>query len=359
MPVWHLAGNETNTMVGFPSIQLIADAILKDIPGFDVEKAFEAMKAYEMLDERGLKQIRELGYIPADQELESVAKAMEYCISDWSIAQAAKKLGKMDDYEHFLKRSQGYRQYFDAGTEFFRGKKADGEWRTPFNPLWSTHREDDYCEGNAWQYLWMVPHDFEGLFALFPSMEAAENKLDSTFTVPYDGGPNSSPDISGLIGQYAQGNEPNHSTIYAYAYMGKQWKTAKLARQIMDDFFDNTPEGLCGNEDMGQMSAWYVFNALGFYPANPVNGAFVLGSPVFEKVTFPVGEGKDFTVVTKNNSKENIYIQSVKLNGKEYTKAYITYRDIMDGGKLEMVMGPQPNEAFGAGAEDRPVSEML
>ena len=358
VPVWHLAGNETDCMVGFGSVQVIADAILKGIPGFDVEKAYHAIVSYAKLDERGLKQIREKGYIPADGEWESVAKALEYCISDWSIAQVAKKLGKQEDYEYFIERSKNYRHYFDTTDRFMKGKLADGSWRTPFNPDYSTHRGDDFCEGNAWQYTWMVPHDFEGLFALFPSPEAAEAKLDSTFTVPYDGGPNASPDISGLIGQYAQGNEPNHSTIYAYAYLGKQWKTAKLARQIMDEFFTDAPDGLCGNEDAGQMSAWYVFNALGFYPANPANGAFVLGSPVFDKVTFPVSGGKTFTVIAENNGPQNIYIQSASLNGKPYTKAYITYRDIMDGGELKLVMGPQPNEAFGAAPEDRPRSVM-
>lgn len=358
VPVWHLAGNETDCMVGFPSVQVIADAILKDIPGFDVEKAYGAIAMYSRLNERGLKQVRERGYIPADEEGESVAKALEYCISDWSIAQVAKKLGKQEDYDYFIERSKNYKNYFDTTDCFMKGKLADGSWRTPFNPDYSTHRGDDFCEGNSWQYTWLVPHDFEGLFALFPSPEAAEAKLDSTFTVPYDGGPNASPDISGLIGQYAQGNEPNHSTIYAYAYLGKQWKTAKLARQIMDEFFTDEVDGLCGNEDAGQMSAWYVFNALGFYPANPANGAFVLGSPVFDKVTFPVSGGKTFTVVAENNGPENIYIQSATLNGQPYPKAYITYRDIMDGGELKLVMGPQPNEEFGAAPENCPRSVM-
>lgn len=358
VPVWHLAGNETDCMVGFPSVQVIADAILKGIPGIDTAKAYEAIKAYAQLDERGLKQVREQGYIAADQEGESVAKALEYCISDWSIAQVAKQLGRTDDYEYFLERSKNYRHYFDTTDCFMKGRLADGSWRTPFNPDYSTHRGDDFCEGNAWQYTWMVPHDFEGLFALFPSEAAAEAKLDSTFTVPYNGGPNASPDISGLIGQYAQGNEPNHSTIYAYAYLGKQWKTARLARQVMDEYFSDTVDGLCGNEDCGQMSAWYVFNALGFYPANPANGAFVLGSPVFDRVTFPVGDGKAFTVVTENNGPQNIYIQSATLNGQPYEKAYITYRDIMDGGELTLVMGPTPNEAFGSAADARPRSVM-
>lgn len=358
VPVWHLWGNETDCMVGFPSIMVIADAILKDIPGFDVEKAYEAIKAYEMLDERGLKSIREKGYFPAEEEVESVAKSLEYCIADWSVAQVAKKLGKTEDYEHFLKRSKGYAQYFDKTDGFFKGIMKDGSLRKPFNPMFSAHRDDDFCEGNGWQYVWLVTHDFEGLFSLFPNEAAVEAKLDSTFTLPYDGGPDASPDISGLIGQYAHGNEPSHSTIYAYAYLGKQWKTAKLARQAMDDFYFNGPEGLPGNEDMGQMSAWYVFNAMGFYPANPVNGAFVFGSPLFEKISFPVGTGKEFVVTTENNSKDNIYIQSVELNGQPYTKAYITYQDIMSGGKLHIVMGPEPNKDFGSAPEDRPKSEM-
>ncbi len=360
LPVWHLAGNETDCMVGFSSVQIMADAILKGIPGFDVEKAYEAMKAYARLDERGLKAVREQGWIPGDLENESVAKALEYSNSDWAIAQVAKKLGRTEDYNYFIGRSKNYKRYFDTTDCFLKGVMADGSFRTPFNPLYSSHREDDYCEGNAWQYLWMVTHDFEGLFALFPSPEAAEAKLDSTFTIPYDGGPDASPDISGLIGQYAQGNEPNHSTIYAYAYMGRQWKTAALANRIMTEFFNDTPEGLCGNEDCGQMSAWYVFNALGFYPANPSNGAYVFGSPAFEKVSFPVGsKGKTFEVTALNLSPENIYIQSVKLNGKAYDKAYITYAEIMAGGKLEFTMGPQPNKEFGTAPESRPRSEML
>lgn len=358
VPVWHLAGNETNCMVGMPSVMVIADAILKGIPGFDVNKAYEAIKAYENLNERGLRQIREMGYIPADKEGESVAKALEYCIADWSVAQAAKKLGKEEDYKHFLERSKGYAKYFDAGDGFFKGLLSDGSRRTPFSPLHSQHRGDDFCEGNAWQYLWLVPHDFEGLFALFPSEAAAEEKLDQTFTIPYETTDGSSPDISGLIGQYAQGNEPNHSTIYAYAYLGKQWKTARLARRIMDELFHNERDGLCGNEDAGQMSAWYVLNALGFYPANPVNGAFVLGSPVFDKATITLPGGKKFSIVTSNNSKENIYIQSAKLNGTEYGKSYITYADIMAGGTLNIVMGAEPNPEFGSTPENRPRSEM-
>lgn len=359
VPVWHLAGNETNCMVGYPSIQVMADAILKGFTGFDVEKAYEAMKAYELLNENGLNYIREKGYFPADSTVESVAMALEYCISDWSIAQVAKKLGKMDDYKHFMERSKGYAKYFDPSDRFMKGLMSDGTRRTPFNPDYSSHRGDDFCEGNAWQYTWLAPHDFEGLIALYPSEADAEAKLDSTFTVPFDGGPNASPDVSGLIGQYAQGNEPNHSTIYAYAYMGRQWKSAKLARQVMDEMFFDTPEGICGNEDAGQMSAWYVFNALGFYPANPSNGAFVFGSPIFEKVTFPVNGGKNFTVESKNNSKQNIYIQSVTLNGKPYEKAYITYADIMAGGNLVFNMGPEPNKEFGTAPENRPRSEMF
>lgn len=338
VPVWHLAGNETDCMVGFGSVQVIADAIVKGFGGFDHQKAYQAIKAYSTLDERGLKSVREKGFIPADQEGEAVAKAMEYCISDYGIAQAAKKLGYTDDYNHFMERSRYYKRYFDSSDNFIKGVMADGSFRKPFDPVKSAHRADDFCEGNAWQYLWMVPHDFEGLFAMFPSPEAAESKLDSTFIVEFIVDSTTSPDISGLIGQYAQGNEPNHSTIYAYTYLGKQWKTAQLARRIMDTFFSDKPDGLCGNEDCGQMSAWYVFNAMGFYPANPVGGEMIFGSPLMDKATIRLANGKSFTMVAENNSPQNIYIESVILNGKPYAKNSISYDDIMAGGELRFKM---------------------
>ena len=356
LPVWHLAGNETDCMVGYHSIPVIAMAYLRDIGGFDTIKAYEAVRSYADLDERGLGYIRSLGYIPSDKEPESVAKALEYAVDDWAVAQMAAKIGRQDDYDLFMARSRGYVRYFDEGSGFMRGRRSDGSWSEGFDPVISRHRDDDYCEGNAWQYVWMVPHDVEGLVALFGSEEAFESKLDSLFVVEAELGDEASPDISGLIGQYAQGNEPNHSTPFLYNYIGRQWKSAELSRRIMRSFFDDTPAGLCGNEDAGQMSAWYVFAAMGFYPANAVSGAFLIASPLFDKVTVDVGGGRSFVVEAVDNSESNIYVQSAELNGMPYDKSYITYDDIMSGGVLRLVMGPGPNEDFGASEQSRPRS---
>lgn len=356
VPVWHLEGCENDCMVGFHSIPVIVDAYLKGFTGFDAEKAYEAITNYANLNERGLNYVRTNEYIPAEKEIESVAKALEYCIDDWAIAQMALKMGKKDDYEHFLKRSKYYAHYFDKETQFMRGKLSNGKFREPFNPVFSSHREDDYCEGNAWQYTWLVPHDVEGLVELFGSEEKFASKLDSLFTISSDLGEGASSDISGLVGQYAQGNEPNHSTPFLYNYIGQQWKTAKLTRGIMREFFTDTPDGLCGNEDAGQMSAWYVLTSIGFYPANATSGAFVIASPLFDNASIDVGNGRKFNVTANNNSEENIYIQSATLNGKPYTKSFITYKDIMSGGDLIFEMGSEPNMSYGSGVEDRPKS---
>lgn len=358
VPVWHLAGCETNCMVGFQSIPVMADAILKGFQGFDVQKAYEAMKDYANLDERGLKAIREVGYIPAEEESESVAKALEYAVGDWCIAQVAQKLGKTDDYEYFMKRANGYKQYFDTERQFMRGKVSEGKWREPFNPKYSTHREDDYCEGNAWQYTWLVPQDVEGLVGLFGSEDSFYKKLDSLFTIDSDLGPGASVDISGLVGQYAQGNEPGHHTPYLFSYVGKPWRTAELTRHIISTYFNDKPDGLCGNEDCGQMSAWYIFTSMGFYPVNPAGGAFVLGSPIFDKVSITLPNCKTFNVIAENGGPQNIYIQGARFNGQPYTKSFITYKDIMAGGELILFMGPEPNKEFGAAPEDRPQSKV-
>lgn len=339
VPVWHLAGNETDCMTGFSSVQVIADAILKELPGVDAQKGYEAIKAYASLDERGLREIREMGYYPADSDVESVARAMEYCISDHAVYQVAEKLGYADDAAYFKKRSEGYKRYFDPSDNFFKGVMSDGSFRTPFDPAHSTHREDDFCEGNSWQYTWLVPHDFDGLFQLFGSIEAAEAKLDSTYNTPYVPSANSSPDISGMMGQVAHGNEPSHATPYAYAAMGRGDKTAKIVRHIMDSLYAPTPEGISGNEDCGQMSAWYILNALGFYQVNPAGGEFVFGSPVFDRATLRLPAGRTFTIRTINNSPTNIYIKGVELNGKPYDKRSISYADIMRGGELVFTMG--------------------
>lgn len=336
LPVWHLWGNETDCMVGFGSVQVVADAILKEIPGFDYNRAYNAMKAYADLDERGLKEIREIGFNPADKDVESVARAMEYAISDWAVAQVAQKLGDSVNFDKFTKRSQAYQRYFDKSDNFVKGIMSNGKFRAPFDPAHSTHREDDFCEGNSWQYSWMVPHDFDGLIAMYDSKEAALAKLDSLFNTPYVPIGNASPDISGMIGQYAHGNEPSHSTIYAYEALGKPEKTAKLATFILDSLYSAKPDGLSGNEDAGQMSAWYILNAMGLYQHNPALAEFVITSPIFEQVTINLHNGKKFTIKTQNKA-DNVYHKQALLNGKPHANTRITYNDIMAGGTLELI----------------------
>lgn len=347
LPVWHLYGSDTNEMIGIQSVPVIADAILKDVKGFNYERAYQAMKASMMSDYKGLSYVTDLEYIPADKENESVAKGLEYAIADWGVAQVARKLGKTEDYEYFSKRALAYQNYWDKDTHFFRGKNRDGSWVTPFNPVHSTHRNDAYCEGNGWQYTWLVPHDVEGLISLFGSKEAFVSKLDSLFLVNEDLGDAASPDISGLIGQYAHGNEPGHHTVYLYSFVGQQWKTAEKVDYILSHMYSDLPDGLQGNEDCGQMSSWYVFSALGFYPVNPSDGMYVFGRPIFDKVVLKLPENKVFEIRANNNSAENKYIQSIELNGQPYNKLYISHADIMAGGTLVFTMGNRPNEQFG------------
>jgi len=356
LPVWHLMGSETNTMVGYHAVPVIVDAYLKGYRGFDVNLAFEAVKQSAMQKTDGIDYIQQLKYIPADKVNESVAKALEYAIDDYCIAMFAKALNKTKDYQYFSKRAQLYKEYFDKDVQFMRGKLANGTWRTPFSPVASKHREDDYTEGNAWQYTWLVPQDVEGLIKLFGGDKAFVNKLDSLFSVKAELGENSSPDISGLIGNYAQGNEPGHHITYLYAYAGQPWKTADLIRKIDHDFYSSKPDGLCGNEDVGQMSAWYVFTAMGFYPVNPANGAYVFGTPLLNDATITLAGNKKFSIKVIGNSAENKYIQKIVLNGKPYTKSYILHKAIAAGGNIQIYMGNKPSETWGIKPEDRPVS---
>jgi predicted alpha-1,2-mannosidase len=341
LPVWHLVGNETDCMVGNPGISVVADAMLKGFGGFDRELAYEAMKTSAMLDERGQKWMREYGYIPCDRENESVAKTMEYAIADRALAQVAQSLGKQEDYDYFMKLSKSYTNFYDPVTRFMRAKDSQGKFREPFNPFTSVHGQNEYTEGNAWQYTWLVPQDVEGLVSLFGSKEAFLEKLDSLFIVSGDMGEQASPDISGLIGQYAHGNEPSHHILYLYAMIGEPKKTAEKVRYVLDSLYTDQPAGLSGNEDVGQMSAWYVLSALGFYQVEPAGGRYFFGSPVMDRAVINVGNSKTFTVIAKNNSAENKYIQSVTLNGKPYDKLYIDYKDITAGGTLEFEMTNQ------------------
>ena len=355
LPVWHLVGNETDCMVGNPGIPVLIDIALK---GFDVDKnkVLEAAKASAMRDERGMGLLKKYGYLPCDldPEYETVAKGLEYALADAGIAKLAKQLGRTEDYNYFYKRSQSYKDhYFDKNTKFMRGKTSDGKFREPFDPFNSVHRQDDYTEGNAWQYVWLVPHDVHGLVKCFGGEKPFVAKLDSLFILDGKMGADASPDISGLIGQYAHGNEPSHHIIYMYNYVGMPWKAALKLRQVMNTLYNDGIDGLSGNEDVGQMSAWYILSSMGLYQVEPAGGKYIFGSPLFNKAVVNVGGGKTFTIEAKNNSAKNIYIQSAKLNGKPYTRSYIDYKDIMRGGKLEFVMAEKPS-TFGTKVSDRP-----
>ncbi|KEO75582.1 hypothetical protein EL17_00375 [Anditalea andensis] len=352
LPVWHLMGNETNTMVGYSAVPVLVDAYLKGIP-LDKNRVYEAIKATAMRDEGGLKSLKNLGYIPADEDVETVASGLEYALADWSIAQMAKDMGKEDDYLYFMNRADNYKNYFDQNTGFMRGRIGENEWRTPFSPLVSRHMKDDFCEGNAWQYTWLVPHDVEGLMELLGGEEAFISKLDSLFIVEGDMGEEASSDITGLIGQYAHGNEPSHHITYLYAYAGQPYKTAEKTRQIMSTLYSDQIDGLSGNEDVGQMSAWYVLSALGFYPVNPANGTYVFGSPLVNSAKINLENNRTFEILVQNNSPQNIYVQEMNLNGNPYTKNYFHHADLMKGGKLEIVMGPEPSTRWGVEVADR------
>ena len=354
LPVWHLMGSETDCMVGNPGAIVLADLTMK---GFveDKELALEALKATQMNDIRSLGLLKEYGYIPwnLEPENETVAKALEYCAADDGVAKVAKLLGKSDDYEYFFNRSRSYKKYYDPETRFLRAVGTDGKFRLPFNPFFAEHRTNDYTEGNAWQYTFLVPHDVKGLIQLFGSDKAFMSKLDSLFFVEGWAGDNASPDMSGMTGQYAHGNEPSHHVIYMYNYAGRPDKAAPLLRKMLNEMYLDQPDGLSGNEDVGQMSAWYILSSVGLYQVDPVGGRFVIGSPLFDKATVNVGAGKTFTVVAKNNSDRNIYVQSARLNGKALKNSYIEFNDIRHGGTLELVMGPKPSK-WGAAPACRP-----
>jgi predicted alpha-1,2-mannosidase len=345
LPVWELEGNETFCMVGNHSISVIAEAIMKNIGDFDKELAFEAIKATCMHDRDGMGLYDKLGYMPAEKVPQSVAKSLEVAVDDWAAGAVAQKLGKTADAEYFFKRSESYRQYFDPKTGFMRGKLSNGKWTEPFDPIFSKHEGSDYTEGNAWQYVWIVPHNVDGLISLFGGKEQFADKLEQLFNVEQGvSGDQASPDISGLIGAYAHGNEPGHHTTYLFNFCGRPWRTQELNRQIQTTMYTTAPDGLCGNEDCGQMSAWYVLSALGIYPVNPSDTKYQFGSPIVQEAVLEVAPGKFFTVKAPLTSKDNKYIQEVKLNGQVLNRSYITQEEIDNGSTLEFTMGPSPNK---------------
>ena len=350
LPVWTLYANETNTMTGYHSIPVIAEAYFKGVKGFDIEKAYDAMKTTMMQDDRGLKHYKEYGYIPYNLLDESVTITLEFAYNDWCVAQVAKALNKDDDYECFMNRSKAYQHLFDKQTGFMRGKSEDGKsWHEPFDPKYSAHRVNaDYTEGNAWQHSWFVLHDVEDLISLHGGNEKFTTKLEQLFTESSEiTGDNISADISGLIGQYAHGNEPSHHIAYMFNYAKKPWRTQYWVREILKTQYSALPDGLSGNEDCGQMSAWYVFSSLGLYPYNPASGEYQIGSPLFEKSTIKISEDIIFTIEAENVSETNKYIQSATLNGKEFNKTFITHSELVDGGILRFVMGAKPNKNWG------------
>ena len=351
LPVWDLSTWETNTMTGYHAIPVVADAILKNIKGFNVEDAFAAMKKSALQQIRGTDFYRQYGYVPQDKYGSSVTVTVEYAYDDWCIAQVAKKLGKMDDYAIFMKRSASWKNLFDPFTGFIRAKNSDGNWTIPFDPYLSEHDEKKamYTEGNAWQHSFFVPQDVAGLAKAHGSNEKFIQKLDSLFTVSSAlNGTNTSPDVSGLIGQYAHGNEPSHHIAYMYTYVGAAWKTQQKVRIIIDSMYHAAPDGYVGNEDCGQMSAWGVWSMAGLYPGNPSGGQYVFASPQFEEVTFHLPKNKIFVIRAKNTGKNHPYIQRVQLNNNPYNKTYIDHTTLINGGMLQFIMGDKPNKKFGA-----------
>ncbi len=362
MPVWPLQGTETGTMTGYHSASVIAEAISKGIPGIDTEAAYRVMMKRAM-DENfeGLGYYRELGYIPADRAGESVSKAFEYCYNDWAVAHVAKKLGKDDDAAMLRTRSTNYRHYFNPASQFMEPKLLNGKWATPFDPIEMGHmkRWRDYTESNAWQTSFGIQHDAAGLIELYGGREPFVKRLDMLFTVPSTLPPDAPPDIAGMIGQYAHGNEPSHHIAYLYVYAGAPHKTQARVRGIMETMYRDDPNGMEGNEDVGQMSAWYLLSALGFYPVDPVSGNYVLGSPLVDSATVHLGGGKTLEINVKRRGPKDAYVQSFTLNGKPQQRAWFHHSDIAQGGRIDLTMGPDPNMNLGTAAEHLPPSLTL
>lgn len=355
LPVWELSSNETDCMIGYHSVSVIADAYLKGIKGFDIEKAYTAMKFSADENRSGLEWFRKFGFIPAEKESESVSKALEYAYDDWCIAQVAKALNKTEDYNRYMECAQYYKNVFDASTGFMRAKVNAG-WFSPFDP---TEVNFNYTEANSWQYSYYVPQDVSGITALMGGKEKFAQRLDSLFITSSKTTGREQADMTGMIGQYAHGNEPSHHAAYLFNYLGKPAKTERMVHTICQTLYNNTTEGLCGNDDCGQMSAWYVMSALGIYQVTPASQDYVIGSPMFSKATIHLENGKQFTIVAKNVSDQNYYISASTLNGKPHNQSFITHKDIMQGGELVFEMTSNPNTNWATADADCPVSKII
>ncbi|MFW5710255.1 MAG: GH92 family glycosyl hydrolase [Bacteroidota bacterium] len=347
LPVWSLKSSETNCMIGYHAIPVIADAYFKGIRGYDVEKAHEAMKKSAMQDDFNIDLLKEYNYIPNDlAPTLSVAQTLEYAFDDYCIALMANELGKEEDCSYFSKRAEAFKNVYDTSIGFMRGKDSEGNFKPDFDPYNADNATSDFIEGNSWQYTWFVPHDIPALIDGMGGKEDFVNRLDSLFSTSSDLDENTPVDVTGLIGQYAHGNEPSHHVAYLFNYGDAPWKTQERVHEIMTELYSNQPDGLCGNEDMGQMSAWYVFSAMGFYPVNPADGKYVFGTPLFEEISINLPDQKTFTIKAHDKSDKNIYIQKVLLNGEEHNKGYITHQDIVNGGTLEFFMSDEPGMVF-------------
>ncbi len=346
LPIWQLWGQDNYCMIGNHSIPVIVDAVLKGIAGVDEEKAYEAVRNSSMTSHPNspFDVWEKYGYMPENIQTQSVSITLEQAFDDWCVAQLAKKLGKQEDYNHFMKRSAFYRNLFNPETRFFQPKNDKGEWIEPFDPYkYGANGGYPFTEGNAWQYFWYVPQNIPDLISLTGGNKAFTAKLDTFFTINHQSG-ELNDNASGFVGQYAHGNEPSHHVAYLYACAGEPWKTQKYVAHIMNELYNDSSSGYAGNDDCGEMSAWYVFGALGFYPVNPVSGEYVIGTPMLEKAVMNLPGGKTFTVKAPRKKGNEIYIRSMKLNGKKYTKNYITHQDIMNGGTLEFVMSASPQK---------------
>lgn len=352
LPVWELAANETFCMIGYHSVPVIVDAYMKGIRKYDVNKAFEAMKHSATESRTGINYLEKYGYVPGDLEHESVSKTLEYAYDDWCISKLAKILNKDEDYLTFIRRAQFYKNIYDSKTTFMRSR-INGGWFKPFEP---SEVNNHYTEANSWQYTFYVPQDITGFAGLLGGMNAMSLKLDELFTTSPKISGRDQPDITGLIGQYAHGNEPSHHMAYLFDYTGDAWKTQQRVKQIMYELYLPKPDGLCGNEDCGQMSAWYVLSAMGFYQVCPGDMQYAIGSPLFDRCDIHLENGKTFTLTAKNLSRKNVFIQSATLNGQPYNKCFFKHEDLMNGGELSFVMGPLPSSLWGMGESALPVS---
>ena len=356
LPVWELAANETDTMIGYHAVSVIADAAIKGIDGFDLQEAFEAMKhSAELRKYRGLGAYIDKGYIATEEERESVSKVLEYAYDDWCIAEVARMLGKTADYQRYSARAQSYKNVFDPVSGFMR-PRSNGNWVEPFDPREVTF---GFTEANSWQHTFFAPQDVSGLIELMGGRQRFAQKLDQLFATDSRTTGREQADITGLIGQYAHGKEPSHHMAYLYNYVGQPWKTQSRVRQILREFYKPEPDGLIGNEDCGQMSAWYVLSAAGFYPVTPGSKAYAIGSPLFPEVRFNLENGKSFVIRAVDVSEQNVYIQSAMLNGRVYDKSFLLHDDVMAGGELVFQMGPRPNPKWGTGRGNEPVSRII